>query len=316
MSKFALIVPVHNEKEAIPLFCEQVRKKLLTPPLHISKQKEVDSITIVFIDDGSTDGTSELLDDLSSKDENIKVFHFVRNFGKEAALMCGLEETKDFDGVIPIDVDLQDPIEVVPKLIEKFHEGFEYVLAQRIDRSTDPFFKRKTAELFYKIHNWLSHDKIPENVGDFRLLARKSADNVLLLKERCLFMKGIFSWPEDPSKTVLVPYKRDPRVAGKTKFNAVKLWSLALDGIFNFSTFPLKIWTYIGSSVSLLAILYMLFIIFQKFAYGIDVPGYPSLMCVILFFGGLQLMGIGIIGEYLARIFKEVKDRPRWIIRK
>lgn len=230
--------------------------------------------------------------------------------------MCGLEETKDFDGVIPIDVDLQDPIEVVPKLIEKFHEGFEYVLAQRIDRSTDPFFKRKTAELFYKIHNWLSHDKIPENVGDFRLLARKSADNVLLLKERCLFMKRIFSWPEDPSKTVLVPYKRDPRVAGKTKFNAVKLWSLALDGIFNFSTFPLKIWTYIGSSVSLLAILYMLFIIFQKFAYGIDVPGYPSLMCVILFFGGLQLMGIGIIGEYLARIFKEVKDRPRWIIRK
>lgn len=334
MSKFALIVPVYNEKEAIPLFCQKVQEILgptsLGNPINsklsehgpnlsslakTTSTRHQDSFQIVFIDDGSTDGTSELLDELSTKESNISVVHFVRNFGKEAALMCGLEKTTKFDAVIPIDVDLQDPIEVIPQLIERFHQGYDYVLAQRSDRGSDSFCKRKTAEWFYKVHNHLSHDKISENVGDFRLLARKAADNVILLKEKCLFMKGIFSWPEDPAKTAIVSYKRDPRQAGKTKFNPIKLWTLALEGIFNFSTIPLKVWTYIGFAFSFLSVGYMLFIITQKFIFGIDVPGYASLMCVILLLGGLQLIGIGIIGEYLARIFKEVKQRPRWIVR-
>ncbi|MBJ2620264.1 glycosyltransferase, partial [Salmonella enterica subsp. enterica serovar London] len=215
--------------------------------------------------------------------------------------------------VIPIDVDLQEPIEVIPHLIEKWQAGADMVLAKRSDRSTDGRMKRKTAEWFYKLHNKISNPKIEENVGDFRLMSREIVENIKLLPERNLFMKGILSWVG--GQTDVVEYARAERVAGNSKFNGWKLWNLALEGITSFSTFPLRIWTYIGVSVSALSLIYAMWMIIDKLMWGNPVPGYPSLMTAILFLGGIQLIGICIMGEYIGRVYTEVKQRPRYIVK-
>ncbi|MGO2156134.1 MAG: glycosyltransferase family 2 protein, partial [Serratia proteamaculans] len=212
--KISLIVPVFNEEDTIPIFYKSVRE-------HSELQKY--EIEIIFINDGSTDNTEWIIHDLEKSDKNVTILSFTRNFGKEPALFAGLEHATGH-AVIPIDVDLQDPIEVIPKLIEKWKDGADVVLAKRVDRSTDGHLKRKSAECFYKLHNKISSSKIEENVGDFRLLSRETVDNIKLLQERNLFMKGILSWVG--GKTEIVEYTRSERSAGCTKFNGWKLWNL------------------------------------------------------------------------------------------
>ncbi|ELM6922203.1 MULTISPECIES: glycosyltransferase family 2 protein [Citrobacter] len=301
--KISLVVPVFNEEDTIPIFYKAVREY---EPL---KEYEVE---IVFINDGSKDSTENIINALAISDELVKPLSFTRNFGKEPALFAGLDHATG-DAVIPIDVDLQDPIEVIPFLIEKWKDGADMVLAKRTDRSTDGHLKRKSAEMFYKLHNKISTPKIEENVGDFRLMSRETVENIKQLPERNLFMKGILSWVG--GKTEVIEYSRAERCAGESKFNGWKLWNLALEGITSFSTFPLRIWTYIGLGVSAFAFLYAAWMIVNKLIWGNPVPGYPSLMTAILFLGGVQLIGIGVLGEYIGRIYIESKSRPRYILK-
>lgn len=302
--KISLVVPVFNEEDTIPIFYKAVREY---EPL-----KEY-AVEIVFINDGSKDSTEDIINALSISDDLVKPLNFTRNFGKEPALFAGLDHASG-DAVIPIDVDLQDPIEVIPLLIEKWKNGADMVLAKRTDRSTDGHLKRKSAEMFYKLHNKISSPKIEENVGDFRLMSRETVENIQKLPERNLFMKGILSWVG--GKTEVVEYSRAERCAGESKFNGWKLWNLALEGITSFSTFPLRIWTYIGLGVSAFAFIYAAWMIIDKLIWGNPVPGYPSLMTAILFLGGVQLIGIGVLGEYIGRIYMESKSRPRYIIKR
>lgn len=301
--KISLVVPVFNEEDTIPIFYKAVREYA---PL---KEYEVE---IVFINDGSKDSTENIINALAISDELVKPLSFTRNFGKEPALFAGLDHATG-DAVIPIDVDLQDPIDVIPHLIEKWKTGADMVLAKRTDRSTDGHLKRKSAEMFYKLHNKISTPKIEENVGDFRLMSRETVENIKQLPERNLFMKGVLSWVG--GKTEVVEYSRAERCAGESKFNGWKLWNLALEGITSFSTFPLRMWTYIGLGVSAFAFIYAVWMIIDKLIWGNPVPGYPSLMTAILFLGGVQLIGIGVLGEYIGRIYVEVKKRPRYILR-
>lgn len=302
--KISLVVPVFNEEVTIPIFYKMVRD------FEELKKYEVE---IVFINDGSKDGTESIINSIASWDPLVQALSFTRNFGKEPALFAGLEHATG-DAVIPIDVDLQDPIEVIPHLIEKWKSGADMVLAKRSDRSTDSHLKRKSAEWFYKLHNKISYPKIEENVGDFRLMSREVVDNIKLMPERNLFMKGVLSWVG--GTTDVVEYARAERVAGDSKFNGWKLWNLALEGITSFSTFPLRMWTYIGLFVAGIAFLYGTWMIFDTFAFGNPVRGYPSLLVSILFLCGIQLIGIGVLGEYIGRIYVETKSRPKYILKK
>ncbi|WP_458022080.1 glycosyltransferase family 2 protein, partial [Kosakonia sp. BK9b] len=289
--KISLIVPVFNEEDAIPIFYNEVRK------FEELKKYEVE---IVFINDGSTDATETLINALAVSDELVLPLSFTRNFGKEPALFAGLDYATG-DAVIPIDVDLQDPIEVIPHMIEKWLAGADMVLAKRVDRSTDGRLKRKTAEWFYTIHNLISRPGIEENVGDFRLMSRDVVENIKKMPENNLFMKGILSWVG--GRTEVVEYIRAERVAGNTKFNGWKLWNLALEGITSFSTVPLRIWSYIGLIVAAMSFIYGVWMIIDKIFFGNEVPGYPSILVSILFLGGVQLIGIGVLGEYIGRIY-------------
>jgi len=299
--KISLVVPVFNEEETIPIFYQAVRSELT--------RHEVE---IVFINDGSKDGTEGIINALSVSDALVKAISFTRNFGKEPALFAGLEHATG-DAVIPIDVDLQDPISVIPQLIERWQAGADVVLAKRTDRSTDGHMKRKTAEWFYRLHNKISSPTIEENVGDFRLMSRNTADHIKAMSERNLFMKGILSWVG--GNVEVVEYSRAERVAGESKFNGWKLWNLALEGITSFSTFPLRMWTYIGLFVAGLSFLYGAFMVIDTLIFGNPVNGYPSIIVSILFLGGVQLIGIGVLGEYIGRIYIETKERPRYIVK-
>lgn len=299
--KISLVVPVFNEEEATPIFYRSAKEKLSTY-----------NIEIVFVNDGSTDATEHIINSLAETDTSVKAINFIRNFGKEPALLAGLEHATG-DAVIPIDVDLQDPIEVIPLLISKWQEGWPVVLAKRCDRSSDSHFKRKTAAWFYRLHNKISSPKIEENVGDFRLLSRETVENIKLLQERNLFMKGILSWVE--GKTAVVEYTRAERSAGQTKFNGWRLWNLALEGLTSFSTFPLRVWTYLGLMVAAISFLYGTWMIMDKLVWGNSVPGYPSILVSVLFLGGVQLIEIGVLGEYIGRIYIETKKRPRYLIK-
>ncbi|WP_241609669.1 glycosyltransferase family 2 protein [Rosenbergiella australiborealis] len=299
--KVSLVVPVLNEKDSIPFFYKEVRNCLTEY-----------TVEIVFVDDGSTDGTLYAIEKIAEKDELVKFVSFTRNFGKEPALLAGMKHATG-DAVIPIDVDLQDPIWVIPMLMEKWVDGVDMVLAKRIDRSTDGRMKRKTAEWFYRLHNKISSPSIEENVGDFRLMSRKTVDHIKNLPEKNLFMKGILSWVG--GHVEIVEYARAERVAGVSKFNGWKLWNLALEGITSFSTFPLRVWTYIGFLVAALSFAYGLWMVIDKIFWGNPVAGYPSILVSMLFLGGVQLIGIGVLGEYIGRIYTETKSRPRYIIK-
>jgi polyisoprenyl-phosphate glycosyltransferase len=301
----SIVVPFYNEGDGVELF-----HRVLSPVLD---EMEHVRFEIVCVDDGSTDDTLDRLIALSRIDPRVIVVELSRNFGKEAALTAGLDVAQG-QAVIPIDADLQDPPPLLPVMIEHWQRGAEVVLARRTDRASDSFMKRTTAEGFYRLHNHLSDVRIPENVGDFRLMDRCVVEALKQLPERQRFMKGLFAWVG--FKTVSVEYARAPRAAGKTKFSGWRLWNFAIEGITSFSTAPLKVWTYIGGIGALVAISYAGYIVARTLFYGSDVPGYASLLVLILFFGSLQLISIGLLGEYIGRIYIETKRRPSYLVRK
>lgn len=300
----SIIVPFFNEEEGIERFHQS-----LLPVIESVQQIDFE---IVCVDDGSCDDTLPRLCALAKCDARFRVIELSRNFGKEAALTAGIDESRG-DAVIPIDADLQDPPELIPVLIDEWQKGAEVVVARRVNRSSDSLLKRKTAELFYRLHNHLSSLPIPENAGDFRLMDRKAVDALKAMPERQRFMKGLFAWVGFKTKTV--GYVRKPRVAGRTKFSGWKLWNFAIEGVTSFSTAPLRVWTYIGGVGALLSSSYAIFIIVRTLAYGIAVPGYASLLVAILFLGSLQLISVGLLGEYIGRIYLETKQRPIYLIR-
>lgn len=301
----SIVVPCYNESETIGLF-----HAAICQVMHNARTLRFE---VIFVDDGSRDDTLQRLIDIATADSRFRVIELSRNFGKEAAMTAALEHARG-DAVIPIDVDLQDPPELIHELIAAWQAGAEVVLARRTDRQTDTFLKRRTASLFYRLHNRISQVKIPEDVGDFRLLDRAAVDALAKLPERQRFMKGLFAWIG--FRTAVVNYTRASRAAGTTKFSGWKLWNFALEGITSFSATPLKIWTYMGGIGALLTLLYALFIIIRVLVKGIDVPGYASLLVAVLFFGSLQLIGIGVLGEYIGRIYMESKRRPTYLIRR
>lgn len=301
----SLIVPCYNEEDSAEhLFARVV------PVLEALDDLDYE---IVCVDDGSRDGTLAKLQMLRRRYGKVKIVELSRNFGKESALTAGLDEANG-DIIIPFDADLQDPPEVIPLLVEKWRQGFDVVLAQRVDRQTDTFAKRKAAAMFYRAHNALAPQHIPENVGDFRLFTREVLEALKRLPERQRFMKGLFAWVG--YKSTVVEYVREARVAGNTKFSGWKLWNFAIEGFTSFSTLPLRVWTYIGSTVAVIAVIYGIFLVARTLVQGNPVPGYASLASIILFLGGIQLIGVGVIGEYVGRIYSETKQRPIYLIRR
>lgn len=303
--ELSLIVPVFNEVETVGLFIKEINS--------VFKHEPLVDLEVVFVNDGSTDNTLEKLLELQKEKTEIKIIDLSRNFGKEAALTAGLQ-TVSGQVIVPIDVDLQDPPELIIDMIAKWREGYEVVLGHRINRTHDSWAKRTTSSLFYTAHNKISNPKLPQNTGDFRLMDRVVVEALKSLPESQRFMKGLFAWVG--FRTTHISYDRPRRIAGSTKFNGWKLWNFALEGITSFSTEPLRIWTYFGLLVSFISFIFAIFIIFKVLILGVDMPGYASLMVAVTFIGGLQLIGIGVLGEYLGRTYIESKRRPVFIVRR
>ncbi|MCO5734700.1 glycosyltransferase family 2 protein [Rhizobium sp. SSA_523] len=299
----SIVVPVFNEEDAVALFVETVSMHL---PAGIDHE-------IVFVNDGSRDDTLAALLALQAQNPVLRIVDLSRNFGKEAAMSAGLQHAKG-DAVIVIDVDLQEPPELIPAMIAKWQEGFDVVYGQRVSRASDSPLKRVTAGGFYTWFNRMADFKIPADVGDFRLMDRAVVETLNALPERVRFMKGLFAWVG--FKTYALEFERRERQAGTTKFNYWRLWNFALDGITSFSTFPLRIWSYVGLATAGLSFLYGTLIILKTLIQGVDVPGYASLLTVTLFLGGVQLIGLGVLGEYLGRVYIEVKQRPLFVANK
>jgi len=296
------VVPVFNEEESVALYVKTTCSVLEAADMDFE---------IVFINDGSSDATLPRLMALADADKRVRIVNLSRNFGKELALTAGIDHAIG-DVLVPMDVDLQDPPEVIPNFLGKWREGYDVVYGVRSCRRHDSLAKRTTAAMFYGIFNRLSNLQVPGNAGDFRLIDRRVADIIRQMPERNRFMKGLFAWVG--FKSVGVPYERPPRAAGITKWGSWRLWNFALDGLFSFSTLPLRVWTYIGAIVAFLSFSYGSFIVILALTLGIDIPGYASLLTVVLFLGGLQLLSIGVLGEYLGRLFIEVKGRPLYVV--
>ncbi|HMI39946.1 MAG TPA: glycosyltransferase family 2 protein [Sphingomicrobium sp.] len=307
MTELSIIVPVKDEEEAIGEFLTRVRAVL----------DKVDGLAagayeILFVDDGSSDSTLAKIREANAADPRVRAISLSRNFGKEAALSAGLDHVRG-RAVVPMDVDLQDSPEALIAMVAKWREGYDIVYGVRDNRESDSLPKRLTADLYYRAHNWLSDDKIPEHAGDFRLLDRKVVDVIRVMPERNRFMKGLFAWAG--FKSASVPYTRTARTVGTTKFHYWRLWTLAIDGITSASTVPLRVWSYLGGFVALGALGYAIFIVIRTLTSGIEVPGYASMMVAVLFLGGLQLLSLGVLGEYVGRILIETKGRPLYVIR-
>lgn len=297
------VVPIYNEADNISPFFDRLNEIL---------DALGETYEIICVDDGSTDESADLLVAERSRNPAVKIVRLSRNFGKELALTAGLDHAGGA-AVVVIDADLQDPPELIPELLAKWREGYDVVYARRTSRAGDNLAKRATASWFYRIFNRLTDVAIPNDTGDFRLMDRRVIEALGELPERNRFMKGLFSWVG--FRQVAVDYEREPRAFGKTKWNYWRLWNLAIEGITSFSTVPLRVWSYVGFTFALLSISYALFLIFRTVIMGVDVPGYASLMVVVLFLGGINLLTLGIFGEYLGRIYMEAKGRPLYLVR-
>lgn len=301
----SIVVPFLNEGSGVEVFDAALQLVLSCIP-----QYEVE---IVCVDDGSTDDTLARLLALAGRDPRYRVVELSRNFGKEAALTAGIDAARGA-AVVPMDGDLQDPPVLLHQMLHLWEEGADVVLARRADRSSDGLLKRKSAEWFYRMHNLVSDIAIPPNVGDFRLMDRQVVEALKRLPERQRFMKGLFSWVG--FRTEYVQYARSPRAVGSSKFPGWKLWNFAIEGFTSFSTAPLRIWTYAGLLGAAFTALYGAAILVRTLVFGVDVPGYASLLLAVLFFGSLQLISLGLLGEYIGRIYIESKQRPVYIVRK
>lgn len=302
----SIIAPMYNEEAVLSHFFERIFAVLE----EAKKQYDME-VEIICIDDGSTDSTAELVTSAASTNKQIKLVRFSRNFGKEPAMSAAIDYACG-DAVIPIDVDLQDPPELILDMLAKWQNGADVVVARRTSRTTDSVAKRKTAQWFYRIFNRLSEIDIPPDVGDYRLMDRCVVDVIKTMPEKDRFMKGIFSWPGFSHTTV--DYVRSERAAGDSKFNFWQLWNFALSGITSFSTVPIRAAVYLGIATSLVTFVYGILIVSKTVITGVDVPGYASIMVSVLFFGGIQLFFLGLLGEYIGRIYKEVKNRPLYVV--
>lgn len=301
--EISIVIPLYNESENI----EQLfnRLSLTLEALKINYE-------IICVNDGSRDNTLEKLIKFNQQTPTIKVINLSRNFGKEIALTAGLDRASGA-AIIPIDADLQDPPELIGELIAKWREGYDVVYATRRSRRGETWLKKATAKAFYQTIGKMSPVPIPSNTGDFRLLDRKVVEAIKKLPERTRFMKGLFAWVGYKQTSVL--FDRDPRHSGASNWNYWKLWNFALDGIISFSFLPLKIWSYVGVFISFISLLYAFYLVIRTIVFGVDVPGYASLMVAILFLGGIQLITLGVLGEYLGRVYEEVKGRPLYFVR-
>ena len=302
-AELSIVIPCYNEEDNLAVLFQR---------LHAVLEGLNSTYEIVCVNDGSRDNTLSKLVDFHLRDETIKVVNLSRNFGKEIALTAGLDYASG-QAVIPIDADLQDPPELIAALVEKWREGYDVVYATRRSRQGESWLKKITATAFYRTLGNLSRVAIPRNTGDFRLLDRRVIEAIKKMPERTRFMKGMFAWVGYKQTAIL--FDREPRFQGKTTWNYWNLWNFALDGITSFSMLPLKIWSYLGLIISLISLLYASFLVLRTVIFGIDVPGYASIMVAVLFFGGIQLITLGILGEYLGRVYEEVKGRPLYFVR-
>lgn len=301
-ARLSLIIPMHNEAEVLPTTLAAVHAAL--GGLGVEYE-------IIGVDDGSTDETFTVLSGLAAADPRLRGLRLSRNFGKEAALSAGLDHC-DGDMVVPIDADLQDPPALIADFIALWEAGYDVVYGVRTERRSDTFFKRATAGVFYRVFNRISDVPIPGDTGDFRLMDRAVVEALRALPERNRFMKGLFAWVG--FRQVGVPYARPERAAGTTSFNGPRLFRFALDGITAFSTAPLRVWSLVGLAGATAALGYALFLIVHVLVQGRDIPGYASLMVVLLLFSSFQMIALGVFGEYLGRMYQEIKGRPLYII--
>ncbi|MFB5763872.1 glycosyltransferase family 2 protein [Paenibacillus medicaginis] len=299
-----ILIPAYNEEEVIQQLYTRLNKVIETIKGY--------SFEILFVNDGSRDCTAEIIKNLRIKDKRISLVDLSRNFGKEIAMIAGLDFSRG-DAVVIIDADLQDPPELIIEMIEYWEQGYDDVYAKRESRAGETWFKKWTASTFYKLLQKISRIPIQENTGDFRLLDRRCIEALKQLRETQRYTKGMFSWIGYNKKEIL--FNRDSRAAGHTKWNYAKLLDLAIEGITSFTTVPLRISSMLGIIISICSFFYMLFIITKTLVFGESQTGYPSLMTVVLFLGGIQLLSLGIIGEYLGRIFNETKRRPLYFVK-
>jgi glycosyltransferase involved in cell wall biosynthesis len=297
-----VVIAAYNEEAALPVMHARL--------MSVLADTDVDA-SVLYVDDGSRDGTWELLQEIAARDPAVGALRLARNFGKELALTAGLDQVQT-DAALVLDADGQDPPELIPAFVAKWREGYDVVYGTRSRRDGETWLKKFTAAGFYRVMRWLSQTDIPRDTGDFRLMSRPVLDALRHLRERQRFMKGLFTWVG--YRQVSLPYDREPRVAGATKFNYWRLWNLALEGITSFSTVPLRLATYAGVFTALAAFVWGLWIIARTVLWGDPVQGWPSLMTVVLFLGGVQLVALGIIGEYLGRLYLEAKQRPLYLV--
>ncbi len=300
--EIAVVVPVYNEAENIPRLLER-----LTPLL----ERVASSHRIVFVDDGSRDNTIEAIRAANEADHNVTAVSFSRNFGKEIAIAAGLDNA-EADAVVIMDADLQHPPEVIEQFVAKWREGYQNVYGARVDRDTDSVVRRVFSKRFYKMFAALGETSLPEGAGDFRLLDRQCVLALRAMGERARFSKGLYAWIG--FKSIGVPFQVAERASGESKFSYRKLTRFALDGLMSFSTMPLKVWTYIGTAISAFSMLMALRFLISTAIYGVDVPGFASLIVSVMFLGGVQLLSLGVLGEYIGRIFAEVKRRPLYLV--
>lgn len=302
LSLISIVAPAYNEDEALSEFVRRIDVVMSTAGLHYE---------LVFVNDGSTDKTLPVMHSLRGMNSRITVVNLSRNFGKETAMTAGIAHAVG-DAIVIIDTDLQDPPEIIPEMVQDWCAGYDIVYAQRTERAGETWLKRATARGFYWMMKRIGPFPIPENTGDFRLISRRAAEALLQIPERHRFMKGLYAWVGFPQKALA--YKRQPRFAGKTKWGYWKLWNLAIEGITSFTIIPLKLATYLGFLIAVFAFCFGLFIVAKAMFFGEAVQGFPTIMAVMLLLGGVQLIVLGVIGEYLGRVFDETKQRPLYIL--
>ncbi|MFO1308071.1 MAG: glycosyltransferase family 2 protein [Burkholderiales bacterium] len=299
----SLVVPCYNEAAGLASFWARASDAL--DALGVPAEA-------VFVDDGSRDPTFSVLTALAARDARVRVVALSRNFGKEVALAAGLDHAAG-DAIVPIDADLQHPPELLHELVARWREGYDVVIALRRDRATDSAARRLASDLFHRLFARVSAVPVPRGAGDFRLMARPVVDALKSMPERTRYMKGMYAWVG--FRTATVDYDVAERAAGESRFGLVKLWRLALDGIVSFSALPLRMSSFLGALFALVALGYGAWLVARTLVHGVDVPGYASLMVVVLFLGGVQLLSLGVIGEYLGRVYDEVKARPLYVVR-
>lgn len=305
MKSITILVPAYNEEQVLPKLYERLSE--------LAEQQKDYNFEFLFVNDGSKDGTLDLIKQYTEKDDRISYVNLSRNFGKETAMIAGIDHVKS-DALVIIDADLQDPPELVPDMIKLWQEGYDDVYARRSKRLGESWLKRTTSALYYRVLQRATHIEIQRDTGDFRLLDRRCIEALQQLREHERNTKALFSWIGFHKKEIT--YIRDVRAAGETKWNYVKLLNLAINGIVSFTTAPLRLSVILGLVVSIFAFIYIVVLVIRTLAFGTDIAGYPSMMAVILFLGGVQLLSLGIIGEYVGRIFNETKQRPLYLVEK